>query len=113
MNNSEIKKHCLVCETPIEAFMSFGRMPIANGFLMPDQVDDEYFFNLQVGFCPRCAMVQLMEHVDLEMLFHDEYAFFSSPSTRMAELYREFAASVESDNLSQPAPSVVMVLVHY
>ena len=109
MNNSDIKKHCLVCATPIEPFMSFGRMPIANGFLMPDQVDDEYFFNLQVGFCHRCTMVQLTEHVDREKMFHDEYAFFSSTSTRMAKHFGEFAAGVKQDYLTLPDPFVVEI----
>jgi len=30
-------KNCLVCGVAIEPFMSFGRMPIANGFLREDQ----------------------------------------------------------------------------
>lgn len=100
-------KSCLACNSTIEPFMSFGKMPIANGFLTPDQVQDEYFFDLQVGFCHRCTMVQLTEHVDREKMFHDEYAFFSSTSTRMAGHFGEFAASVRQDYLSLPDPFVV------
>ena len=36
-------------------------MPIANGFLTPDQFADEYFFKLSAAFCPRCTLVQLAE----------------------------------------------------
>jgi hypothetical protein len=28
---------CRVCEAPIETFIDFGRMPLANGFLTADQ----------------------------------------------------------------------------
>ena len=84
-------------------------MPIANGFLTSDQVRDEYFFDLQVGFCHRCTMVQLTEHVDREKMFHDEYAFFSSTSTRMARHFGEFAASVRQDYLRLPDPFVVEI----
>ncbi len=48
---------CLICETPIEPFLDFGRMPIANGFLTPEQFADEYFFDLRVAHCPKCSMV--------------------------------------------------------
>ncbi|HBB97309.1 MAG TPA: SAM-dependent methyltransferase [Blastocatellia bacterium] len=102
-------KSCLVCNSTIEPFLSFGKMPIANGFLTSDQVRDEYFFDLQVGFCHRCTMVQLTEHVDREKMFHDEYAFFSSTSTRMARHFGEFAASVRQDYLRLPDPFVVEI----
>jgi len=82
-------KKCLICETPIEPFIDFGRMPIANGFLSPEEFDAEYFFNLRVGFCPECKMVQLTEHVDREKMFHDHYAFFSSTSRRQAEHFEQ------------------------
>lgn len=102
-------KACLVCENQVEPFMSFGRMPIANGFLPADQFENEYFFDLSVGFCERCGMVQLTEQVDREKMFHDEYAFFSSTSTRMTKHFKEFAATVMRDYLSSPDPLVVEI----
>lgn len=89
--------------------MSFGRMPIANGFLTAGQIADEYYFNLQVGFCPNCTMVQLTEQVDREKMFHDEYAFFSSTSTRMAEHFRRFAGSIRNHYLGSADPFVVEI----
>lgn len=102
-------KACLVCENQVEPFMSFGRMPIANGFLPADQSENEYFFDLSVGFCERCGMVQLTEQVDREKMFHDEYAFFSSTSTRMTKHFKEFAATVMRDYLRSPDPFVVEI----
>ena len=40
----------------INPFISFGKMPIANGFLKKDQFRNEYFFELATAFCdkPKC-----------------------------------------------------------
>jgi methylation protein EvaC len=82
-------------------------MPIANGFLTPDQFASEYFFELKVVFCPTCTMVQLAEQPDREQMFNETYAFFSSTSTRMAEHFREFAEEVMARYLSSTDPFVV------
>lgn len=100
---------CLVCSSLIEPFMSFGRMPIANGFLTPEQFPSEYFFDLRVGFCAKCKMVQLTEQVDREKMFHDEYAFFSSTSARMAQHFKDFSDFVTREYLNSPNPFVVEI----
>ena len=98
---------CLICDSQIAPFMSFGRMPIANGFLTPDQFADEYFFELKAVFCSTCSMVQLAEQPDRERMFNDTYAFFSSTSTRMAEHFKAFAGLVTTDYLRSADPFVV------
>ena len=99
---------CLICKEPISPFISFGRMPIANGFLTADQFTDEPFFGLDVGFCPKCKMVQLTELVDPGKMFHENYAFFSSTSMRMAEHFRAMAEDVKARYLG-PSPFVVEI----
>jgi methylation protein EvaC len=89
--------------------MSFGKMPIANGFLGAAEFSEEFFFELEVGFCPGCTMVQLTNLVEPEKLFHENYAFYSSTSTRMAEHFRHFAEHVRADYLDAPDPFVVEV----
>jgi methylation protein EvaC len=100
---------CLICETPIDPFLSFGRMPIANGFLTPDQFDDEYFFELAVAHCPKCSMVQLTELVDRERMFHENYAFFSSTSAWMQRHFAAFAEDVLQKWIAEPDPFVVEI----
>ena len=102
-------KECLVCGSSIEPFMSFGRMPIANGFLTPEQFVSEYFFELKVGFCSNCMMVQLTEQVDREKMFHSEYAFFSSTSRQMALHFKEFADFVIDQYLPARGSFVVEI----
>ena len=100
-------KKRMICETLIEPFMSFGKMPIASGFLSPEQFPDEYLFELAVAFCPHCSMVQLVEFVEREKMFHENYAFFSSTSARMAAHFNEFADVVMANYLKSPDPFVV------
>ena len=87
-------KPCLICQSPVEAFISFGKMPLGNGFLLQEQFQDEYFFDMDVGFCRQCGMVQLLEQPERERMFHEQYAFFSGTSAFMARHFSEFADSV-------------------
>jgi len=90
---------CHICQAGYAPFISFGRMPIANGFLTPDRFDKEYFFELKVGFCSNCNMVQLIEQPIREMMFHEGYPFFSGTSAAMAIHFQEFADHVMVDYL--------------
>jgi methylation protein EvaC len=96
-----------VCQSAIEPFISFGPMPIANGFLREEEFAGEYFFELAAGFCPVCHMVQLIEQPDRARMFHDQYAFFSSTSARMAEHFRAFADFVRTGYCDPDDPFVV------
>jgi methylation protein EvaC len=100
---------CLVCQSAIEPFLSFGKMPIANRFLRADEFEDERFFELQVAFCAECAMVQLTSFVDREEMFHESYAFYSSTSRRMTSHFAELAADVTARYLTSPDPFVVEI----
>lgn len=84
-------------------------MPIANGFLTPEQFATEYFFELKVGFCSVCAMVQLTEQVERERMFHENYAFLSSTSTRMTQHFKDFADDVRRNYLQSSDPFVVEI----
>jgi methylation protein EvaC len=101
--------NCLICGISIEPFIDFGRMPIANGFLSPEKFAEEYFFNLRVGFCPECKMVQLTEQVEREKMFHDHYAFFSSTSRRMAAHFEQFAADAKKTLAGKADPFVAEI----
>lgn len=100
-------KPCLVCKAPIEPFLDFGRMPLGNGFLLPEQFDREYHFDMKVSFCPACGMVQLVDPPDREMMFHDQYAFYSGTSVAMARHFEAFAGHVIRDYLPKENPFVV------
>ncbi|MEX1993680.1 MAG: class I SAM-dependent methyltransferase [Steroidobacteraceae bacterium] len=85
---------CRVCRSAIEPFMDFGRMPLANGFLTPDQFAGEYYFNLRAAYCPRCTLVQLVEQPQRERMFNERYPFFSATSVRMQAHFAALAGEV-------------------
>ncbi|MDP1695949.1 MAG: methyltransferase domain-containing protein [archaeon] len=103
------KKLCKVCWQPkLIEFVSFGKMPVANAFLKKiDLMKPEYFYNMSVGFCENCNMVQLLETPPYDKyIVPDEsgktnYAFFSSTSKFMEEHFAEMAKEIETKFLSQ------------
>lgn len=68
---------CRVCSYPIEKFFSLGKMPLVNNFLKKSELKSEKKFDLSLGFCPKCYLVQLIETVDPKILFR-HYLYFSS-----------------------------------
>ncbi|PKN02172.1 MAG: SAM-dependent methyltransferase [Elusimicrobia bacterium HGW-Elusimicrobia-1] len=101
-------KKCRSCETPIEPFMSFGKMPIANGFLTEEQFAAEYFFEMKVASCPKCGLFQLTEQPEREKMFNENYAFFSGTSKLMAVHFKEFADDIKKKYLGND-PFVVEI----
>ncbi len=100
---------CHLCNSDIEEIMSFGKMPIANGFLSAAEFESEYFFDLEIGFCPVCKMVQLLTQPEREKMFHKDYAFFSSTSANMARHFKAFADTIIADRLKAKDPLVVEI----
>ena len=43
--------------------MSFGKMPIANGFIKEEDFAKEFFFDLEVGFSEKCSLFQLKDQI--------------------------------------------------
>jgi methylation protein EvaC len=101
---------CRVCDGPIFAFMSFGRMPIANGFLAAEEIPNEYFFELAPAVCNQCSMFQLIEQPQPDKMFHEQYAFYSSTSRYMQMHFETFAKSVIVDELPGRADPFVVEL---
>ena len=54
-------------------------MPLVNSFLKEEEIPFEEKFDLSVGFCPKCYLVQLINTVPPEKLFRN-YIYFSSTS---------------------------------
>ena len=74
--------------------MSFGRQPIANRFRDPSDRSPEYTFDMEVGVCPGCTLFQLIEQPAPELMFHEQYAFFSQTSVAMQAHFEAFAKDV-------------------
>src|SRR3989344_7484357 len=76
-----MKISCKNCESAVEVFFSLGEMPVVNSFLKnEEEFSGEEKFDLTVGFCPKCFLIQLTNVVPPERLFRD-YVYFSSTSS--------------------------------
>ena len=47
---------CKITKKKIKPFMSFGKMPIANGFLKKKDFKKEFFFKMEVGFSKKVSI---------------------------------------------------------
>ena len=61
---------CKVTNKKITPFMSFGKMPIANGSLEKENFEKEFFFNMEVGFADDISLFQLKDHPKPEQMFN-------------------------------------------
>jgi len=82
---------CRICNEPLVPVIDFGRQPLGNGFLLPDQFEDEHFFPMRVGFSDKSMMLQLIDQPAPELMFHENYAFLSGTSKHMEQHFRELA----------------------
>lgn len=89
---------------------SFGKMPLANGFLSENNFHKEYFFELSIGFCEENKLLRLLHQPDPEKMFHENYAFFSGSSKRMAEHFTKMANTYLEDFLHDPKEAFVVEL---
>ncbi|MBW3578479.1 MAG: class I SAM-dependent methyltransferase [Actinobacteria bacterium] len=93
---------CRSCgDAGLRTFLSLGKHPLPDALLRPEQLaDPEPHFPLDVAFCGSCTLVQLLGEVPPEMLFVDNYLYFSSFSDRLLAHARDHAlALIESRDL--------------
>ncbi|WFE63007.1 class I SAM-dependent methyltransferase [Micromonospora sp. WMMD714] len=100
---------CRVCGGSPTEFIDFGQQPLSDAFRAPDDTTDEFFFRLAVGLCPDCTMVQLMEEVPRERMFHEAYPYVSSGSAVMREHFEKTAHELLATELSGPDPFIVEI----
>ncbi len=71
--------------------MSFGKMPIANGFLNKNDFKKEFFYELKVGFSEKFSLFQLDEYPSIKKMFHKNYPFYTSSSNYMIKHFKDYA----------------------
>jgi len=91
--------NCKITNKKIKPFMSFGKMPIANGFLKKEDFNKEFFFNLEVGFSEEISLFQLKDHPTPEQMFNNKYPFFSGSSEFMKVHFAEYANYIKKNYL--------------
>ena len=82
---------CKITNKNIIPFMSFGKMPLANGFLNEDDFKTEYFFEMEVGFSEDLSLFQLNDHPKPESMFNKNYPFYTGSSEFMKRHFKKYA----------------------
>ena len=82
---------CKITNKKITTFMSFGKMPLANGFLSKNEFDNEYFFDMEVGFAEDLSLFQLNDHPKPEKMFNKKYPFYTGSSEVMKQHFKNYA----------------------
>jgi SAM-dependent methyltransferase len=73
--------------------LSLGRTPLAELLLTEDDLgDSEPLYLLELAFCSSCALVQLIDTVDPELLYGGDYPYYTSVA---GGLVRHFEASAK------------------
>ncbi|MFD3650144.1 methyltransferase domain-containing protein [Streptomyces cyaneofuscatus] len=101
------KPLCQICGGPVREFLDFGKQPLSDRFVAPDSAEPEFFYRLAVGMCEECTMVQLMEEVPRDEMFHAEYPYHSSGSRVMQEHFTQTARTFLGTELTGSDPFIV------
>jgi SAM-dependent methyltransferase len=85
---------CRSCKnTDLVDVLDLGVSPLADRLLTNETINaDEPVCPLTLSFCPECSLVQIRETVEPELLFCNEYPYYSSVSQALLD---HFCASVE------------------
>ncbi len=87
---------CFSCDnTKLNSILNFGKTPLADALLWERQLNEpEIFAQLELAFCPECALVQITESVDPEILFQRDYPYYSSVSPSLMKHFSDSATQI-------------------
>tara|TARA_R110000824_G_scaffold263959_1_gene452754 strand:- start:185 stop:1372 length:1188 start_codon:yes stop_codon:yes gene_type:complete len=85
-------------------FLKLNKQPESNGYLDKHQFKDEFFFNLDVCFDSDTYLVSLTKSIPPELMFNENYAYYSSLSSTMRKSFANIAKSLK--NIYKPKLSL-------
>ncbi|MGH3822362.1 MAG: methyltransferase domain-containing protein [Pseudonocardiaceae bacterium] len=100
---------CRICGGDVREFFDFGRQPLSDTFPTEEELEHEFFFRLAVGVCESCTMVQLLEEIPRDRMFHHAYPYRSSGSARMREHFARTAHTLLDTELARTNPFCVEI----
>jgi methylation protein EvaC len=100
---------CRICGGSLREVLDFGQQPISDAFRVPESTGEEFFFRLAVGCCVSCHLVQQLDEVPRQRMFHRDYPYRSSGSNLMREHFQRLALRLLETELVRPDPFVVEI----
>jgi methylation protein EvaC len=99
---------CSFCNSKaMTEIMNFGDVALAGGFLRPDKFTGESYYPLRLHFCCNCFAVQVIDKVNAEVLFHEDYFYYSSSIRTLREHFSDYAVEVTSRFLTPDNSTVI------
>ncbi len=94
------KDTCRICKgRDLTCILSLGEHPPVDNFTDLEHIKEEKRYPLEVYFCHTCNLVQLLDVVSEEELFHGEYAYFSSASKPLVDHFQSYAEDLKKEQL--------------
>lgn len=92
----QVEALCRACGSEdLEKIIEFGATPLADRIPTKKQLTEyEPFVPLTLAFCSSCSLAQILETVSPEVLFCEDYPYFSSVSNGLLAHFRESALDI-------------------
>jgi len=90
---------CKITNSEISSFMSFDKMPAANGFLEKKDFKNEFFYEMEVGFSDKISLLQLNKFTNPENIHNERYPFYTSSSENMKLHFKKYATWLQKKYL--------------
>ena len=90
---------CKITKEEIKPFMSFGKMPAANGFLEKKDFKNETFYDMEVGFSEKISLFQLNKFSNPKIIHSANYPFYTASSEYMKNHFKKYADWVQKEYL--------------
>lgn len=74
---------CNITNKKLKSLISFGKMPLANGFLNKKDFKSEKFYELKVGFNEKISLFQILDIPKFSNTIYKNYPFFTHKSRFM------------------------------
>lgn len=98
---------CRFCQgTNLSKILDLGNVPLAGGFLKEKDFAHEKYYPLTLNFCQDCYLVQVSNVVSADILFKNNYFFFSSAIRTLVDHFKEYAREIHErflKKISQPS----------
>ncbi len=106
---NETHAACRLCgHTELRLILSFGETPLADRLLTREQLDNpEITAPLDLVYCPQCSLVQITVSVDPNILFCEDYPYYSSVSPALMSHSRQNAKELIQTRALGPNSLVV------
>jgi SAM-dependent methyltransferase len=103
-NHYHVEHQCRSCkQANLQTILAFGYTPLADRLVNENQLDQkDLMAPLTLAFCSNCSLVQIIETVAPEVLFGEEYPYFSSVSQALLAHTKQNASElIASRKLNQ------------